>query len=507
MAKARLIELDPRELTAHPANPRQDLGNLDELAETISDPDGVGLLQPIVLAPVDGGYRIVAGHRRNAAAIQAGASKVLCVLRPDLGDKSPEQLAAMLVENEHRKALTPTETARGYEQLAAFEEWTPERIAKTTGRPVAYVRSALALAMLPEPAQLAADRGQLTLEDAAALHEFADQPKVLDRILRRGSTWSMRHAIEEERRAKATKSEADALRGELIADGVKIISKPKGFPYDSKAAAVTTLRDADDQPLDPQQVRARDGFAAIVEETAYSGAQVTAVCLDPEAHGYRRTAYTRYVPPEEAARKLAAEAAEQQRKAALVDAATVRREFLTRTYGGAKAAKGLYLEALRDAVRDPDSITVDARQHDLVTALAGADLEAAATAGEARLQRMLVARWVAAHEDNLATVAAGRWNARRDAALAWLDRIVGAGYELSEIEAAIREDLATPRDPGAEPCELCGADATEDCAEDCPNLAGGWEPEPSGSAPEAALDTAEPAVADAPEEVTGRRGG
>jgi ParB family chromosome partitioning protein len=55
----------------------------------------------------------------------------------------------MLAENLHRADLTPVEEADGYAQLAAFD-WTPERIAKRTGRKVERVRHGLAAAALPE---------------------------------------------------------------------------------------------------------------------------------------------------------------------------------------------------------------------------------------------------------------------------------------------------------------------------------------------------------------------
>jgi hypothetical protein len=64
---ASLVYLDPRALTANPANVRTNLGDLAPLAASIGS---IGVVEPLVVVPDgEGGFRIVAGHRRNAAVI------------------------------------------------------------------------------------------------------------------------------------------------------------------------------------------------------------------------------------------------------------------------------------------------------------------------------------------------------------------------------------------------------------------------------------------------------
>jgi ParB family chromosome partitioning protein len=77
----------------------------------------------------------------------------------------------------------------------------------------------------------------------------------------------------------------------------------------------------------------------------------------------------------------------------------------------------------------------------LYAALGGADADTVATAGEERLRRCLVAQWVCAHEHNLTQAADRGWAVRPQAALFWLDRLVGDGYTLSDAEATLRHDL------------------------------------------------------------------
>ena len=71
-----LIDLDPGRIEANPANPRQHVGNVDELADSIRS---LGILEPLIVAPSDldlGIYVLIAGHRRLTAARQAGLTTV-----------------------------------------------------------------------------------------------------------------------------------------------------------------------------------------------------------------------------------------------------------------------------------------------------------------------------------------------------------------------------------------------------------------------------------------------
>jgi ParB family chromosome partitioning protein len=346
--------LNPAEVLAHPANMRTDLGDLSELARTITDSE-VGLVQYPVLVPDDDGYRVVAGHRRMAAARHAGVTQ-RCVVRPDLAGKDPEQIAAMLVENTHRQALTPAEEAAGYEQLSPFEGWTPQRIAKATGRSVQHVTSQLAMAKLPNQAHTLAAAGQLSLDDAAAPEQFADQPKVLERILKRGAGTiaGVRHAIADELRKQDAAAKAQQRIEALAEAGAVIIGKPKGYPYECREVSVTKLVDAEGRRLDSDQAALLPGFAAFVWRNAgYPTVEV--VCLNPEASGYRTSGhlYSRYESPEQKAAKERERVAAERLQAALETAAEVRQRHLVEVYGTAKATRELAPQALRAAAVDP----------------------------------------------------------------------------------------------------------------------------------------------------------
>jgi len=102
-------------------------------------------------------FEVVAGHRRLAAAKAAGLERVPAECR---WLKDDEVVAIQLVENDQRRQPKVSRQVAGYADLAG-KGWTLERIAATTGKPVAFVRSVLALAKLPAWALAAVDTGAL----------------------------------------------------------------------------------------------------------------------------------------------------------------------------------------------------------------------------------------------------------------------------------------------------------------------------------------------------------
>jgi ParB/RepB/Spo0J family partition protein len=88
-----------------------DLGDLAELTELIK---AQGVLQHLVVCPkVDGRYPLVFGHRRLAAAKQAGVTQVPAEIRDYT---EAERFAAMYGENFGRESLTPIQEARAYQK-------------------------------------------------------------------------------------------------------------------------------------------------------------------------------------------------------------------------------------------------------------------------------------------------------------------------------------------------------------------------------------------------------
>lgn len=469
-ARPYLIELDPADVLSHPSNVRKDLGDLTELAASITG-STVGIVQYPVLVPVTNGYQIIAGHRRMAAAMKAGVTSQTCVVRPDMAGLEPEQIAAMIMENIHRAGLHAGELSGGFAQLALFD-WTPEEIATRTGVGITHVRQQLALDRLPEKAAELADRGDLTLEDAAALTELDE--KTVNRILNKDNGWAVRHAIEAVNAKNKALTQLEADRKRFEEAGLPRIEKPRGWPWDCRETRVRHLQDPAGRYLKPEDVLGRPGFAWFIDPNN-GRPEAVVVCVDPVASGYRRD-YGSYVSPEEKAAKQRREAELAAFGEELARAAEVRRQFLMATYGGARATKTLFRPALLTAARNPGEVEISRDSQELLTTFVGAALDSLDdTTSVERLQRVMVGRWLLHQEEKTRSILRA-WDRQHNVAavLSYLDRLVSDGYALSDAETRLVGELKEETRPGRTsvdqldaPCRDCGATVGEECDSYC----------------------------------------
>lgn len=143
---------------------RMDEGSLYELAESIKSQ---GVMQPVLVRPVDGGrYEIIAGERRFRAAKLAGLDAV-----PVLVKAVPDEAAAVmaLIENIQREDLNPLEEAQGLQRLVSEFQLTHEQAAQAVGRSRSAASNLLRLLNLAEPVQQMLLAGDLDMGHARAL--------------------------------------------------------------------------------------------------------------------------------------------------------------------------------------------------------------------------------------------------------------------------------------------------------------------------------------------------
>jgi ParB family chromosome partitioning protein len=126
---------------------------IDDLAGSIAR---VGLLQPIIVREVDGGYEVVAGHRRLLACRRAGLVAIPCMLR---GAKDPNPTAIKIHENFGRQELTPVEEAAFFAELLPEYGNDTDRLAQGVKQSRGYVEGRLNL-LHGDPAVLEATAKQ-----------------------------------------------------------------------------------------------------------------------------------------------------------------------------------------------------------------------------------------------------------------------------------------------------------------------------------------------------------
>lgn len=137
---------------------------LAELAESIK---AQGVMQPILVRPVDSGqYEIIAGERRFRASQMAGLTEV-----PVLVKSVPDEaaLAMALIENIQREDLNPLEEAQGVQRLIREFGFTHEQAAQAIGRSRSATSNLLRLLNLAQPVQEMLLGGQLDMGHARAL--------------------------------------------------------------------------------------------------------------------------------------------------------------------------------------------------------------------------------------------------------------------------------------------------------------------------------------------------
>lgn len=267
----------------HPRNPRRDLGDLTELTASIKT-DGVRSPIHVGISSDGQRYVVLAGHRRREAAIAAGLATIPAIIREDVKTDAAA-LVEMAVENLLRTDLTPIEEATLFEQLQ-IAGLKPVTIAKRTGRKRATVDARLALLALPEQTRDAIHGAQLSLEDAAALVEFADDEKTVERLTAAAGTSDFRWQLQNARRRREEAAKEAATRSALEAAGVAVVDRPERW------WTMTLDRVVDDsvvEGLDDHDAKTEAWRAAHAEcphHAAYiTGGRAEYICLQPDVHG------------------------------------------------------------------------------------------------------------------------------------------------------------------------------------------------------------------------------
>ena len=121
-----VTEVEVDSIVPNPRQPRQaiDPQALEGVAASIREQ---GLVQPLVVTEVEGGYQLLVGERRWRASKLAGLDAVPVVVR----DVTPQQMLELaLVENLQREDLNPLETASAYQQLVEEFGMTQQQVAE-----------------------------------------------------------------------------------------------------------------------------------------------------------------------------------------------------------------------------------------------------------------------------------------------------------------------------------------------------------------------------------------
>ncbi|WP_414730353.1 ParB/RepB/Spo0J family partition protein [Zhongshania aliphaticivorans] len=190
--------------------PRRDMQPeaLEELANSIRSQ---GIMQPIVVRPIDGGrYEIIAGERRWRACQLAGLDTVPALIR-EVPDESAAAMA--LIENLQREDLNPMEEALAMVRLQKEFELTHAEIAQLVGKSRTTITNLLRLTGLREEVQTLLENGDIEMGHGRALLGLAqeEQSAAASTVVSRGLSVRqtealVRRLVEEKTSSKPQKS-------------------------------------------------------------------------------------------------------------------------------------------------------------------------------------------------------------------------------------------------------------------------------------------------------------
>lgn len=176
----------------HPFQVRDD-DEMDKMVDSIKE---YGVMTPAIVRPrKDGGYEIVAGHRRCHASQRAGVETMPCIVR-DMDDDTA--IILMVDSNCQREHILPSEKAKAYQmKLEAVKRkagrpsknnsaqvgpnlWASEKVAADAGESRSQVKRFIALNNLTPALMQMVDSGQMERwdepEDIYIAHNQSNRP-------------------------------------------------------------------------------------------------------------------------------------------------------------------------------------------------------------------------------------------------------------------------------------------------------------------------------------------
>lgn len=253
-AAVGLTYIPIEELYPHPDNPRKDIGDVEELADSIK---AKGILQNLTVVrghewtheeykaasasyneePTeekrhalnkrhsDEGYTVLIGHRRMAAAKLAGLTELPCAVV----EMSPQdQIATMLLENMQRSDLTVYEQAKGFQMMLDFGD-SIDTVAEKSGFSTTTIRRRVKLLELDEDKFKKSEQRNVSLFEYMELDKIKDidrKNRVLDSIGTPNFNNELKRAITEEEEQEYF----DKIEAELAKFATKI-DDSSGYSY------------------------------------------------------------------------------------------------------------------------------------------------------------------------------------------------------------------------------------------------------------------------------------
>ena len=237
IAKPGVTEIPLKDIRPNPNQPRRDFDEsaLEELAASIKEK---GIVTPVTVREVEGGYELVAGERRWRASKKCKLKTIPAYVIAVKDDAEMMEIA--LIENIQREDLNSLEESEAYAVLNSKFEMSHEAIAKAVGKKRVTISNSLRLLKLPPDIRKSLRKGDISAGHARAILQAKTGPamhKIWKAILKqdlsvRGAEALVKAATEPPKKMKIifTKKspQVQALENQLIEVlGTKVELKPR----------------------------------------------------------------------------------------------------------------------------------------------------------------------------------------------------------------------------------------------------------------------------------------
>lgn len=235
-SKLQMIPVD--KLHPHPDNPRKVIGDVSELAESIK---ANGILQNLTVVPNNDNwddFTVIIGHRRLAAAKQAGLTELPCAV-VEMTEK--EQLSTMLTENMQRSDLTVYEEAKGCQLLLDLGDTVAE-VAEKKGFSETKIRRRVKLCELDEEAFRESQLRQPTLQDYERLNQIKNID-VRNGLLKSIGTNNFDNLLYSAVKKQETEEEKEKIEKLCLEHGMTKVQNHDEIPDNYEYTGIFALKD------------------------------------------------------------------------------------------------------------------------------------------------------------------------------------------------------------------------------------------------------------------------
>lgn len=164
-ASEKVSYIDITSVAPNRLQPRKKF-NEEKLKELVDSVREKGVIQPIIVRSVEGGYELIAGERRYRAVKELGHDKIPAIIKEA---NDADSLELSLIENIQREELNAIEEANAYKDLIEKFNFSQTDISKAVGKDKTTISNTLRLLTLPALIQKYIEENLVSMGHAKAI--------------------------------------------------------------------------------------------------------------------------------------------------------------------------------------------------------------------------------------------------------------------------------------------------------------------------------------------------